>query len=952
MGLLDTWLDDPRKREFVDYFREYPGRVKEEFVESAAGIKPEFGAMGTQPPALGMAFSWLHPWLMDMSTEVGEKIAPPFNEVLANRLRRYQSAGMMGDRELKREITGEQLAPVVAMAAMWPFGGRKGTPFNPQAFRTAATNVRSNTVKALEELSENIGNIFNLPQLATPAGPASGLSMMSSGRPPRVWGVGGQRGRPSRGAERRRAAEIAEAKRLAASQAAAKNILVPQETPVTPLDSMIERQEKLVTSLEHLYDSLKERDFRPDLPWIAQKGQSASQPKGIIDPEEKVARPTFDWKKESAAQLEAFESRTTDARIKQYQEKVASGEITPEYQRRFGHLFETRPIPGGAETFPYRPQPRDPRLASDPDALARVARNNEAIREKFGAVGELRVGSRGTLEELKAAERGWKETGVLTWNGEPISEAALEEIMQGIWLETKHNMDSILAKDTAIREQLQSEALAAVAPLELGQEYTLGSLVDRHRKALEVLAKTKPLDKEYLATASERGIKQTKRHKAEVEVEESQKLLSALESGGEQALREVLGGEYAMRVPPEFKYAKEGSYFKLDDQSQKGLSSIGLRPEHFEADGTITKDGQKLISSFKRESASDPEGKELVKPRIRTAIETGHLTREDYWNRGTKENYEMLMSMTPMQRKSYLIERAKFRSDREHRQFSDPERNYINGMKKWGFESPEYQDPLTNEKKRLVSKRLGAYQELQENYKLITTSLNQRQQGLDISVRRYKDESDELAKEAAGHISYDAARLSADQQHAGLWEDPETGLVKEIGTYRGKDGHLKVTPLEDVYQQPRNPAYPTYEHMHADTIELPDHDVNKLFEYAREKAGAPSEFMGGQGQRMKQWRKAVAKEATDLLLEHSSFKETHLVYRNFLEDQEHPPLDITQIRTKMKRFEDLARAKFNMTIQFEFIQADKWGRDDFDVPELPEWIEYDPDTKWGISGKE
>ena len=54
-------------------------------------------------------------------------------------------------------------------------------------------------------------------------------------------------------------------------------------------------------------------------------------------------------------------------------------------------------------------------------------------------------------------------------------------------------------------------------------------------------------------------------------------------------MREVLGGEYAMRVPPEFKYAKEGSYFKLDDQSQKGLSSIGLRPEHFEADGTITK---------------------------------------------------------------------------------------------------------------------------------------------------------------------------------------------------------------------------------------------------------------------------------------------------------------------------------------------------------------------------
>ena len=832
------------------------------------------------------------------------------------------------------------------MAAMWPLGGRKGTPFNPQAFRTAATNVRSHTVKALEELSENIGNIFNLPQLATPAGPVSGLSMMSSSKPPRVWGVGGQRGRPSRGAERRRAAEIAEAQRLAASQAAAQNILVPQETPVTPLDRMIERQEKLVTSLEHLHDSLKDRDFRPDLPWIAQKGQSASQPKGIINPEEKVARPTFDWRKESEASLEAFEARTAAAK------QESASDMTPEMQRRFGHLLETQVVPGGAETSPYRPQPIDPLLASDPDALARVARNNEAIREKFGTVGELRVGSRGTLEELKAAERGRKETGVLIWNGEPISETALEEIMQGVWLETKHNMDAVSAKDIAIREQLQSEALAAVAPLELGPEYALGSLVDRHRKALEVLAKTKPLDKEYLATASERGLKQTKRYKAEVEVEESQKLLSALEGGGEQALREALGGEYAMRVPPEFKYAKEGSYFKLDDQSQKGLSSIGLRPEHFETDGTITETGQKLIRSFKRESASDPEGKELVKPRIRTAIETGHLTREDYFNRGTKENYEMLMSMTPMQRKSYLIEQAKFRSDREYRQFSDPERNYINGMKKWGFESPEYQDPLTNEKKRLVSRRLGAHQELQENYKSITTDLNQRQQGLDISVRRYKDESDALAKEAADHISYDAVRLSADQQHAGLWEDPETGLVKDIGTYRGEDGHLKVEPFEKVYPQPRNPAYPTYEHMHADTIGLPNHDVNKLFEYAREKAGAPSEFMGGQGQRMKQWRRAVVKEATDLLLDHSSFKETHLVYRNFLEDQEHPPLDITQIRTRMKRFQDLARAKFDMTVQFEFIQADKWGRDDFDVPELPDWIERDPDTKWGIRGKE
>jgi len=950
MGLLDTWLDDPRKREFVDYFREYPGRVKEEFVESAESLRP---GVNQTLPALGMAWSWLHPALMDVSTEVGEGIAPPLNEVLADRLRRYQSAGMMGDRELKREITGEQLAPVVAMAAMWPFGGRaKGTQFNPQAFRTAATNARSHTVKALEELSENIGNIFNLPQLATPAGPTSGLSMMSSsGRPPRVWGVGGQRGRPSRGAERRRAAEIAEAKRLAALQEAGKSIVVPgkelapQEIPVSPLDKMIGRQEEVVTSLEHLHDSLKEREFRPDLPWIAQKGQRANQPKGIIDPEEKVARPTFDWRRESEAQLEAFEARTAAAR------QQAAGDVPPEMQRRFGHLLETQIVPGGVETSPYRPQPRDPLLASDPAALARVEKNNEAIREKFGSVGDLRVGGREILEELKAAKRGLEETGTLIWNGEPISETALADIMQSVWLETKNNMDAISAKDIAIKEQLQSEALAAVAPPELGSEYNLASLVARHKKALEVLSKTKPLSKEYLETASERGIKQTKRHKAEVEVEESQKLLSALESGGEQALREVLGGMYAVRVPPEFKYAKEGSYFKLDAPSQEGLRSIGLRPEHFETDGTITEDGQKLIRSFKRESASDPDGKELVKPRIKTAIETGHLTREDYWNRGTRENYEMLMSMTPMQRKGYLIEQAKFRSDRRYREFSDPERNYINGMKKWGFESPEYQDPLTNEKKRLVSKRLEAYQQLQESYKFMTDNLNEKQQSLDISVRRYKDESDELAKNVASSLNDMAEWFSADQQHGGLWEDKE-GVVRKLKTYRGGDGHLKVEPMEKAFTRPRNPSFPTYEHMHAETIELPDHDVNKLFEYSREKAGAPSKFMGGQGQRMKQWRKAVIKEATDLLIEHSSFKDTHILYRNFLEDQEHPPLDISQIRTRMKRFEDLARAKFNMTVQFEFIQADKWGRDDFDVPELPDWIERDPDTKWGIRGKE
>ena len=156
----------------------------------------------------------------------------------------------------------------------------------------------------------------------------------------------------------------------------------------------------------------------------------------------------------------------------------------------------------------------------------------------------------------------------------------------------------------------------------------------------------------------------------------------------------------------------------------------------------------------------------------------------------------------------------------------------------------------------------------------------------------------------------------------------------------GEGGHSVIEPLEKAFAPPRERnVYLSDQHMYADTISLPDHDANKLFEYAREEVGAPSGFAGGQGRKFQDWRKAMIKEAESVLLKHSNYEEIAAQYLAFLEDQESPPLSIYDIQSDMKKLEDLVRAKFNMTAQFEFIQADKWGRDDFVMPDFPKWYD-------------
>ena len=297
MGLLDTWLDDPRKQKFFTELGEYPGQVKEEFMRHAESIRPELSPMIQGFPALGMAWSWLTPALMGASEDVGEKVAPHLNEVLANRLRRYQSAGMMGDRELKGEITGEQIAPVVAMAAMWPFGGRGSkTPFNPKSFRAAAENIKTQTSdtyvgkylsKSLDDLSENIGNIFNLPQfpqLATSAGPAAGLSMMSGGG-------GGRGGRPSGGGIWPKGRKDRELENKARQEDKAKRLVTPLGEVDTPpeLKSIDPQEITPYTEYREAINNMLEASR-------AKKLEYGNLSPNVSNPETEVGRPTKDWR--------------------------------------------------------------------------------------------------------------------------------------------------------------------------------------------------------------------------------------------------------------------------------------------------------------------------------------------------------------------------------------------------------------------------------------------------------------------------------------------------------------------------------------------------------------------------------------------------------------------------------------------------------------------------------
>jgi len=375
-----------------------------------------------------------------------------------------------------------------------------------------------------------------------------------------------------------------------------------------------------------------------------------------------------------------------------------------------------------------------------------------------------------------------------------------------------------------------------------------------------------------------------------VALDKAREALTAFESGGEKGLREFLGQPYADMPGVEQTSAKEGSYFNLDDLSKKGLYSIGFEPEHFDTEGNLTTSGQKRLTEWKRESSAPQEGQALAKIRKPTGIETGELGREEYYDRGTMENWRMMQSMTPPEVRSYLLEQAKFRTDKLSRQLGDPFRNYMKGMKEWGFTAPEYQDPLTKKKQTLFSDKMNAYQEMQEIYNTITDGLYEKQQSLDMSTPEGRYESAALSNDALGRINDNAEFISSlDREPAphkrgqaiGLWVD-DKGRSKKLMLEPGEGGHSRIEPMEKAFGPPRERnVYLTDQHLYADTIELPDHNVVKLFEYARQEVGAPSGFAGGQGRKIQDWRKAMVKEAESLLLQNSNYEQVSTEYKEF-----------------------------------------------------------------------
>jgi len=791
--------------------------------------------------------------------------------------------------------------------------------------------------QAVSGLSENIANIFNTPEMAVEAGTLqpgmeSLVTMMMGGKGGggRLYGKGqGRKGRPTRAEQQRQLQDLAKAKRLKELEARQSQMLVPPggelvapETALVtqnPLTNMVEEFEAKVVALEDYFDSIKEKSFEPDKAWNEQKGLSETIPKGIIDPHEQVPRQMFDWRSKSDAALAEWSAR--------------SGGM-PDY---------------GGSAFKWRRVHRHPEYQFDKAGAELAEKGNEAKWDHFEVIEGLTKGGQDILAELKTTNRVLVETGNLTWMGKPIEGPILETIIEGIHDEIGANMDATLAKDAAVKQQLQAESAERVQVSDLDPRvFSLEKLQEDYQNTLEALNKTKPHTEEYLRTASERGLKLTKRHKAEEAFRKAKKLLDVRQNKGEEGLREFLGWPYVPKLPVEQVSAKEGSYFKLDDLSQSGLYSIGFEPEHFDADGNLTSSGQKRLTEWKRESVVQPEGQELSIIHKPTGIETGHLGREEYYDRGTMENWRMMQSMTPPEVRSYLLEQAKFRTDKLNRQLGDPFRNYMKGMKEWGFTAPEYQDPLTKQKKILYSDKMNAYQEVREAYNHVTDLLYEQQQSIDMSTPEGREESANLATQALDSINSTAEYISLLEREpgphkkgtsSGLWTD-EKGRGKKLMLEKGEDDHSVIEPMEKAFAPPKERnLYLTDQHMYADTISLPEHDVNKLFEYVREEVGAPSGFAGGQGRKFQDWRKAMIKESESVLLKHSNYEEIAAQYLAFLEDQESPPLSIYDIQSDMKRLEDLVRAKFNMTAQFEFIQADKWGRDDFVMPDFPKWYD-------------
>jgi hypothetical protein len=126
MGLLDTWLDDPKKQEFfsdlrgiADWVGDYPGLVKKEFMEGASQLRPELGPMVQAAPAMQMAFSPFAPAFKELALQGGNLLAPYLNR-LAEQQR--EALPFLSDRGEVKEFTGEQIATPLMLATGLPRG--------------------------------------------------------------------------------------------------------------------------------------------------------------------------------------------------------------------------------------------------------------------------------------------------------------------------------------------------------------------------------------------------------------------------------------------------------------------------------------------------------------------------------------------------------------------------------------------------------------------------------------------------------------------------------------------------------------------------------------------------------------------------------------------------------------------------------------------------------------
>ena len=109
----------------LGYLKEYPGRVKDEFMEGASQLKPGINQI---LPAIQMRYSWATPAVKDLATQGGNLLASGLNRIgqgqheamqeLAQQLGLPES-GLLADRQ---EITGEQLATPLLLAASLPRG--------------------------------------------------------------------------------------------------------------------------------------------------------------------------------------------------------------------------------------------------------------------------------------------------------------------------------------------------------------------------------------------------------------------------------------------------------------------------------------------------------------------------------------------------------------------------------------------------------------------------------------------------------------------------------------------------------------------------------------------------------------------------------------------------------------------------------------------------------------